>query len=148
MTPEPRSGSPADLVRRIDRIEAKYEALAKEVGTLGATVSRVEQNQEHATELNRLRFDALDLGVKTIGSTLESFMARIEGIVSGEIMTQSARQGAELVSEYKVWRQSVEDRLDIGVANDTRLNAYGRVLQALTVGGGASIVIGLIALTR
>lgn len=144
----PRTGSPADLVRRMERMEVRHEELSREVGSLAATVGRVESNLEHASELNRLRFDSLDATTKNIGSQLELFVKRIEAILTGEVETMQARQGRELVLDYQRWRETVETRLDKGAENDTRLNTYGRVLQALTIGGGASIIIGLAALWK
>jgi phage shock protein PspC (stress-responsive transcriptional regulator) len=108
-TPSPRAGSSVDLARRMDRMEQKHEELAKEVTALTATVGRVEQNQAHATELNKLRFDALDMGVKSLAGQLTDFIKRIDGMVSGEIETAQSRQGRELVDDYRKWREEVDD---------------------------------------
>ena len=75
-----RVGSTADLVRRMDRIEQRQERQEAEMGVLSATVARVEINQNHAAELTKLRFDALERSVADVGGTLRTFMGRIEAI--------------------------------------------------------------------
>ena len=124
-----RPGSAVDLSRRMDRLEANHETLAKEVGALTATVGRVEINQQHAEELNRLRFSSLDLSVGNLTSELKGFMQRIEGMISGEIDTNQAREGRELVADYKRWRDDVD-------ADRTRISTIGR-LAVILIGGNA-----------
>lgn len=72
-----RPGSGQDVSRRLDRLEQNHADLSGRVTMLSGAVERVELNQKHAEELNKLRFDALDAGVKTIDSTLERFMSHI-----------------------------------------------------------------------
>src|SRR6478752_4035051 len=96
--PTPRVGSTADLSRRMDRMEAAHDALGREVASLSDTIQRVELNQQHAYELNDLRFKSLDTAVGAIGTKLDSFMARMEGIITGEVQTAQAKNGERLVS--------------------------------------------------
>lgn len=107
--PTTRVGSNADLARRMDRIEGRQDTMETEVRTLSATVSRVELNQQHATELAKLRFDAIEHGLGQISTEFKSFSTRIEGVLSGEIILPAARQGQELVADYKAWRKEVDD---------------------------------------
>lgn len=110
--PSPRLGSSADLARRLDRLEINHEQLAKDVSTLSGTIQRVEQNQTHLEELNRLRFNALDTSVGTLTSKLDNFIARVEGLITGEVQTPQMRSGEELVADYRRWRESVDKSIN------------------------------------
>lgn len=118
--PSTRPGSAVDLSRRIERLEHKYDDLA-------ATIARVELNQQHGDELNRLRFDALDNAVKATSLDLKGFMARIEGLISGETETVQSRQGRELVADYQKWRATVDDRLDANDIFSGQIRLIGRL---------------------
>lgn len=142
----PRIGSAQDLSRRMDRVEQRQEDQAREIASLGATVQRVEQNQSHASELNKLRFDALDAGVKGLGGQLADFMKRIEGMISGEVETVQTRQGREILEEYKAWRVGVEERLDTAEKLEVRVSTFGRTLYLLTIGGGIVTVCAIVGL--
>lgn len=104
-----RTGSYADLARRMDRMETRQDTLEVKVTELTTLVGRVEQNQVHATELATLRFNAVDQAVKTIDLTLERFMGRINAIVAGEVQLPQAAEWARTTHE---WRTKVERRLD------------------------------------
>ena len=107
----PRVGSTADVSRRVERLEAKQDELAADVTSLKGTVSRVETNQLHASELNKLRFDALDASIQSSTAKLDQFMTRIEGLISGDVQTNQTREAAAILADYHRWRQSVEERL-------------------------------------
>lgn len=128
-TPPARPGSAQDLSRRMDRMEENHANLAREVGTLAGTVARVELNQKHAEELNKLRFDALDTAIKAIDGTLERFMGRINAIVTGEVKLPQAAQGERMVAEYLEWRKGVDTRLD----NQDVLNGQVKLLGRLAL---------------
>ena len=137
--PSTRPGSAVDLSRRIERLEHKYDEIA-------AVVVRVEVNQQHSEELNRLRFASLEQAIGStgrdvakVGTDLEGFMARIEGLISGEIQTNASRQGAELVADYQRWRREVDtDRARISFLGriavllvTSNLLAWGAAIYAL-----------------
>lgn len=126
-TDTPRPGTGADLSRRMDRLEQNHETLSKEVANLTSTVSLVEANQRHADELHKLRFDALDSGLTSLRADLKGFMARVEGLISGEVQTPQTRQGQELVADYQRWRTSVEERFDTGESFQTQVRTVTRV---------------------
>jgi hypothetical protein len=107
----------------MDRMEQRQDNIETEVRTLAATVSRVEQNQMHATELAKLRFDALDNALRPFAD----FMKRIEGMLSGEVETQQQREGRALVADYQTWRDGVD-------ADLTRLRLLGRI-AVIVIGG-------------
>lgn len=132
-----RAGSPADLSRRMDRLELNHEALTREVASLTSTVSRVEINQSHAEELNKLRFNALDTSVSNLSADLKTFMARIEGMIDGTVETTASRQGAELVADYQKWRREV----DAFIARTTFL---GRI-AVIVLGGQALLILASLA---
>ena len=138
--PTTRAGSSLDLARRMDHMERKHEELAKEVAALTATVGRVEQNQAHATELNKLRFDALDMGVKSLAGQLTDFIKRIDGMISGEVETAQSRQGQALVADYQKWRDEVDDDLaHLKSQNVRQAGLNAGVVQ--TFGTGKAVVI-------
>lgn len=138
---EARPGSGLDLSRRMDAMEKKHEELAKEVASLAGTVARVEQNQVHAAELNKLRFDALDLSIGNVGATLERFMGRINAIVAGEVKMPQAEEGERLVADYQAWRKEVDtDREEQAV-----LNGQVRLLGKLAVILVTSQVLAIVA---
>jgi transcriptional regulator with XRE-family HTH domain len=156
----PRAGSTQDVVRRMDRMEQKHEDLAREVGVLSSTVARVEQNQTHAAELNKLRFDSLDTGIGSVKDTLDRFMGRVEGIITGEIQTAQTKTGQEMVADYVKWRKETDERLSRTSTPEwrdeveKRLDSFdkfetqGRLLGRITVillGGNAIAIIGVIA---
>lgn len=144
----PRPGSTVDLSRRMDRMEEKHDDLAREVAGLTTTVGRVELNQKHAEELNTLRFSALDTAVRTIDTKLEQFMARIEGIITGEIQTAQSKQGAEILGEYQVWRTSVEARLDKHDTFETQGRLLGRIAVLLFTSNVIAFIAALAALVK
>jgi len=155
----PRAGSTQDVVRRMDRMEQKHEDLAREVGVLSSTVARVEQNQTHAAELNKLRFDSLDTGIGGVKDTLDRFMGRVEGIITGEIQTAQTKTGQELVADYVKWRKEtderlsrtsspewrgqIEERLDAQDVRNGKLDLLGRMVVIL-VGGNALAIFAAI----
>lgn len=106
-----RPGSTVDLSRRMDRMEISHEALAREVGVLTTTISRVEMNQNHAEELNKLRFDALGNTLSGIETKIGTFITRVEGILSGEISTAQSKVNQDLLSDYRQWRGRVDAAL-------------------------------------
>jgi len=96
---------------------------------MSAAVARLSQNQDHATELSKLRFDALETGQRAIGAQLTEFMKRIEGVMTGEVQTEQMRQGRELVEDYQSWRRDVD-------GDRARLSLLGR-LAIIALGGNA-----------
>jgi hypothetical protein len=137
-SPPSRAGSGPDLARRMDRIEGRQDSIELEVRTLAATVGRVELNQTHATELAKLRFDAIDNGMKAGFSELGAFQARIEGILDGTIQTQQQRQGAEMVADYLTWRKKVD-------AYMTQGSLLGRLAVILVSTNVIAIVVAITA---
>lgn len=121
-------------------MEQKHEELAKEVTALTATVGRVEQNQAHATELNKLRFDALDAGIKSFGAQLGDFMKRVEGIISGEVETTGSRQGQAIIADFTGWRKSVDADLATLLSQNVRQSGINAGVGA-TFGTGKAIVV-------
>lgn len=132
----PRAGTYADLARRMDRMEQRHENLEGEVRNLTATVARVETNQEHATELNKLRFDALDNGLKAVSVQT----ARIESILAGEVETAVSRRNAELFAEYQDWREEVDKRLDEQDARNARSEGRNDGVR-VAVGGVKGLIV-------
>ena len=128
-TVEPRAGTYADLARRIDRIESRLDAQEVEFRSMASAVARLTQNQEHATELSKLRFDALETGQRAIGAQLTAFMQRVEGLITGEVQTEQTRQGREMVEDYQAWRRDVD-------GDRARLSLLGR-LAIIALGGNA-----------
>lgn len=131
-----RAGSTADIVRRMDRIESRQDTMETKVDSLAATVARVETNQTHATELNKLRFDALDSGLRVVKEDLRGFMGRIEGIIAGDVETNQTRQGQALVADYRKWRSEVDAFID---AQNAR-NARGQGMWD-TLGGVKGVIL-------
>lgn len=131
----------------MDRLEEKHDELARHVAGLTGTVARIELNQGHAAELNKLRFDALDTGLVAVNSKLDAFMARIESIITGETVPATARQGQELVAEYQRWRATVEERFDKHDADQTQTRLTiarwggGLAVLAITVNIAAPLVL-------
>lgn len=126
-----RAGSGVDLAHRMDRIEKRQDSVEDSVRTLTATVTRVAQNQNHAEELSKLRFNALDVAVSGLTAQLGAFITRIEGVITGEIQTAQSRSGAELVADYKRWRASVEERFDAQAVMNGQVKLLGRIAWAL-----------------
>ena len=126
-------------------MEQRQDSTETEVRTLAATVARVEQNQLHASELNKLRFDSLDVGLGTVKATLDRFMGRIEGIITGEVRLPA---NEKLMKDYEdreekrdTWQAAVDIRLD---KHDT-FETQGRLLARIGVLLVTSNVIAIIA---
>lgn len=132
----------------MDRMEEKHDDLAREVQGLTATVARVELNQKHAEELNTLRFTALDTALGSLSGKLDAFMGRVEGIVSGEIETAQSRTGAELVDDYRKWRDEVDDRLDTHDKFETQGRLLGRIAVLLVTSNLIAFVAAIAAVVR
>lgn len=115
------------------------DALERNHGDLSLTVARVEQNQKHAEELNKLRFDALEASVRSLGSQLSEFMKRIEGIITGEIQLPAQR---DLLQEYRDRNKRVDARLD--ALEDARVRQSG-IFVALGGAKGAVVAISAVA---
>ena len=135
--------SPSTTNARLSRLEAKYDDLAKQVEGAVHTIARVEQNQTHAEELNKLRFGALDTAVSTLSSDLKGFMARIDGILTGDVETAQSRQGRELIVDYQKWRAATDGRLDAQDVRNGRLDLVAKVVWGL-VGGNIVAIIGFV----
>jgi len=129
-----RPGTTADLSRRMDRMEVSHEVLAKEVAGLTTTIARVELNQNHAEEVNKLRFDSIALGLSTLESKVTTFITRIESIIDGSASTAQSRAGEQMVKDYRLWRDSVEVRLDEADTLAIQLRFLSRIIVALTGG--------------
>ncbi len=113
---------------RLDRIEQRQDDMERAIHALESTVGRVEQNQAHAEELNRLRFNSLDTAVLTLSTDLKGFMARIEAMISGEVETSATRQGRQLVEDYKAWRREISMQVDTLTDSIERTDAVAAAL--------------------
>lgn len=137
-TPVPtRAGSNADLARRMDRMEIRQDTMESKVTDLATVVARVEQNQTHTAELNKLRFDALDTSTKTIVENLTSFIKRIDSLMTGETTTANTRS---ILDDYAKFRDSTLTRLD--ELEDTDLKGSAKndgVIQ--TFGAGKAVIV-------
>ena len=126
-TSSARPGTNLDMARRMDRMEAAHEILAREVSGLTTTIGRVELNQQHAEELNKLRFDAGSEAQKQLSTKLDVFIDRIEKIINGEVDTAQARQGQQMVADYLQWRKDVDADRDEAANVHTQLKLLGRI---------------------
>lgn len=147
-----RPGSGVDLSRRIDRLETTHEALSKEVGGLSTTITRVELNQQHAEEINKLRYDSMhtaigqvEVGLQAHSDKVTIFMERIEKIMSGETVTQATRAGEALVAEYQKWRAETDLRLDAQDVLGTQVKLLGRLAVILVGGSVVTTVVAIYA---
>lgn len=125
-------------------MENRQDNMETAIASLAATVSRVETNQQHAEELNKLRFDSLGKSMDNIGGTLSQFIGRIEGIIDGTVETNQTRQAASVMSDYLRWRERVETHID--ESEKVHLAAASRndgVVFALT--GGKAIILTIMA---
>jgi hypothetical protein len=118
---------------RLSRLETKYDELVQ-------TVARVELNQKHAEELNRLRFDALDLNQKTLTTQVSEFIKRIDGLISGE--TEMPRQ-RDLMADWVKWRGEVEADREAQAVRNGRIDLVAKVVYGL-VGGNVVAIAGAI----
>lgn len=111
LTTPPRAGTYADLSRRMDRMENRHEDLALQVRTVAADIASVKLQAEHVEKLNELRFTSLDKGIHAVESKVDAFIARIEGLISGDVQTP---QGKLMMDQYKQFvsdTQSTQQRL-------------------------------------
>jgi len=118
----------------MDRMEVSHESLAREVAGLTTTIARVELNQNHAEEVNKLRFDSIATGLSTVDTKMSTFITRIESIIDGSASTAQSRAGEALVKDYQLWRETVEVRLDEADTLAIQLRFLSRIIVALTGG--------------
>jgi hypothetical protein len=109
--PLSRTGSGADLARRMDRMEARQDATEAKLGDLTVIVTRVEENQKHSDTVAALRHDAMATSLGGLTSTVDIFIKRIEGILTGEVQTAQSKQGQALIADFTAWRSEVDRRL-------------------------------------
>jgi hypothetical protein len=126
--------SPGTTNARLSRLEAKYDDLAKQVEGAVSTITRVELNQTHAEELNKLRFGSLDSAVGSLSADLKGFMTRIDGLVSGE---QTTAQGRQMLDEYMKFKTNTERRLDEQDVRNGQISLVARVTWGLL---GANVI--------
>ena len=107
----------------------------------GADLSRRMDRIEAAQEAQAREMSSL-------GSDLKTFMARIEGMISGEVETSAAREGRELVADYKKWRVEVDDDREKAAVLSGRLDLLGKLAVILIGGQAFAIVAALYALAR
>lgn len=136
--PTTRTGSGADLARRMDRMEARQDNIETEVRTLASTVQRVEQNQLHAAEVSGLRFDALDIGLKSLLAQSNEFAKRFESIMSGEVVTASTKR---ILDEYEAFKSNTERRLDEQDLRNASATAKSQGIFATFTGAKAVLLI-------
>lgn len=143
-----RPGSTADLSRRVDRLEGNLADLSKEVAGLTSTVARVEQNQVHAEELNKLRFSSLDTAVTNVAGKLDAFMARVESIITGEVQLPQAKAWETRQAEEERWREKVDERLDGHDTFETQGRLIGRLVVLLVGANAAAIIAAIYAIVK
>ena len=136
----------------MDRIEARQDTIESKVTELASVVARVEQNQAHAEKLNELRFTALDTAVKSLGGSLDRFMERINGIISGEVRLPG---NDALMKEWRDWRDGVNAKLELSEAKldeqavlNGQVRLLGRLAVLLVTSNVVSIVIAIVAALR
>lgn len=119
-------------------METRQDTTETELRTLSAVVNRVELNQQHATELAQLHYQAMDTSIKTIDSTLERFMGRINAIVSGEVKLPQQSEYDRWLAGYQTWHDSVEERFD---HVDLTLAGRVRVLEDRALRGAGVVEV-------
>lgn len=110
-TTPPRVGSTADLARRLDRVEHRQDTLEGKVDSLSATVGRLEVSAGHASELSKLRFDAIETNLSHGFEEAGRRWARIEAIISGEVVTPQTKM---MLDQYQNFvESSTKDRIHL-----------------------------------
>src|SRR5690349_5965607 len=143
-TPSTRPGTGADLARRMDRMETRQDNMETALHSLSATVARVETNQTHAEELNKLRFDSQKTSIDTMAGKLDAFIARIDGIIDGTVETAQTRQAKEVMAEYRAFVGDTKTRLgNLEDRNLERDAQTGGVVLALS--GAKAVALFLLA---
>lgn len=152
-----RPGSSADLSRRMDRMERRQDSTDVKVTDLAGVVARVEVNQNHAIELNQLRFTALDNGLRALASDvsqklqgltdeLSGFMKRINGLVSGE---QTTAQGQRMLAEYEKFKGDTEEFINAQSVLNGQVKLLGRLAVILVGSNVLGLLVAVVAfLTR
>lgn len=145
----PRSGSGLDLARRMDRMESRQDSMETALHAQSAVIARVELNQTHSEELNKLRFSAIDTSIANLTGTVGAFITRIEGIITGEVETAQSKQGRDMVADYLSWRTKVDAHM---TADESERKGFtialsgvrGTTLLLLGVAGPIIMLYGLL----
>lgn len=147
-----RAGSAADLSFRVERLE-------RDLSSLTGTVSLIERNQQHAEQLNKLRFDSLDKVVDALHGDLKAWMTRMEGVFTGEVQTAAARdlktakdtaerEGATVMADWTRWRAEVDDDREHAVVMAGQLSLLGKMVIVVFGSSALALLAGLYALAQ
>lgn len=115
-------------------MEQRQDNQETQLRDLAAVVGRVELNQAHGIVVADLRFTAIDSAMKTQHATLTAFIARFEGLLSGEVKTN-------LTNAYDNFRIDTEARLDAIEKRATRNDAKSAGVFAAFTGAKAVILM-------
>lgn len=162
-SPTPRSGSTADLVRRVDRLEAGQNELSRTVTSLESTTKLVQLEQSHLKELMNSRFTTLEAQQSQTQMKLDGIVDLIQKAMSGAPETQSA-YGRQMIEEYRAFQTDVrlaladvrkkdEEFDDYVLVQKTKsettstlaTRAFGSSVLA-AVGGVIGVILGIMAL--
>lgn len=106
LTP-PRSGSYADLSRRMDRLETSHEGLARQVATIATSLAKIETSQDHLEELMRLRLDMVSTATGAMSVRLDALAGRFEDAIAGRIPNPQVEQYYEERKRNAEWREGI-----------------------------------------
>lgn len=93
----------------MERLEEKYDGIAGAVGKLEGAVAVIQHEQESAAQLAKERHGNLEARLTTVSAQLTGFMARIEGLLTGEVQMPQQR---EALARWEKWRDGTDTRLD------------------------------------
>ena len=162
-SPSPRSGSTADLVRRVDRLENGQNELSRTVTSLESTTKLMQLEQSHLKELMTSRFSTMEAQQSTQGQKLDNLIEMIGKAMQGAPETQSA-YARQMMEEYRTFQAETRESLRQAALHDESFEDYILVQKTkqetmstlatrafgssvlAAIGGVVGVVLGVIAL--
>lgn len=137
-------------------MEQRQDSQETQLRDMAAVVSRVELNQGHQLEVSKLRFDAIDIMMKTQAETekgldakLTAFMLRIDSLMSGETQTAMTRDiladYAKRNSDLAIWQKEVDDDREEGKVFHAQVALLGKLAYILVSTNIVAVVIAIAA---
>jgi hypothetical protein len=114
----------------MDALERSHTEQAKEIASLHTAISRVEASFVTFEKVSEMQFKSLDSSITALRSTVEPFMRRIDGMLTGEVETSQQRDGRRELEDYRKWRDGVDDFISSArtIGNVTKFLVGGQVL--------------------
>lgn len=133
-----------DLARRLDRVEDVQEKHGLRLHELGNEVGVVKLQVEHAQEMIRIRFAALESAVQAVTTKLDTLLERGEVRQADPAATPAGRALLAEINDLKEWKGEASKTIDAarGLITAWRIVAGGSLLTTVAAGMALAAALG------